>query len=269
MAKTLRSLAPTAKEAMQEFADALHLDVAKQAAFQKNLTTLISTGHADLAGVFAAGGVDQYGDVAAAAVNATPEQLAQISADIATQTGLASGQDLTDLINMISKITSDVGVLGLSRLTGLAPSRELSLYETYKDVFESGAAGKLAQWKADLALIDSGKQPTGHADGAIIRGNQTGEFYRWAEPESGGESLIPHGAQHRGRALDLWEQTGRILGVRGGGGVNIAPGAVTVSVSVAGTSASPGQIQQAVQEGVRNAVGKLTMLVASGTGRNT
>lgn len=275
MAATLRSLGPTAKEAMAEFADALHLDVQKQAEFQQNLTSLISSGQADLAGVFAAGGVEQYGDIAAAAVKASPEQLAQISADIAKQSGLASGQDLTDLISMISKISPDTGVIGLSRLTGLSPSRELGLYEQYKDVFESGAAGKLATWKADLALINSGQQPTGHATGAIIPASGTGEFYRWAEPESGGESLIPHGAAHRGRALALWAETGRLLGVRvtssGGSGtsVTVGAGAVQVQVTVPGTSASPAQIQSAVESGVNSAMRKLTTLVAAGTGRNT
>jgi hypothetical protein len=34
----------------------------------------------------------------------------------------------------------------------------------------------------------------------------------WAEPETGGESYIPHAASKRGKSLDIWRQTGRILG---------------------------------------------------------
>jgi hypothetical protein len=34
----------------------------------------------------------------------------------------------------------------------------------------------------------------------------------WAEPETEGESYIPHAASKRPRSLDIWRQTGRILG---------------------------------------------------------
>lgn len=37
----------------------------------------------------------------------------------------------------------------------------------------------------------------------------------WAEEETGGESYIPHANDHRrGRAVDIWERTGEILGVQ-------------------------------------------------------
>jgi hypothetical protein len=34
----------------------------------------------------------------------------------------------------------------------------------------------------------------------------------WAEPETGGESYIPHAKSKRARSLQIWEETGRILG---------------------------------------------------------
>ncbi|NED59824.1 hypothetical protein G3I15_02665, partial [Streptomyces sp. SID10244] len=42
-----------------------------------------------------------------------------------------------------------------------------------------------------------------------------GDYRLWGEPESGGESYIPHAPSKRARALDIWAHTGRILGVRG------------------------------------------------------
>ena len=42
-----------------------------------------------------------------------------------------------------------------------------------------------------------------------------GDYRLWGEPESGGESYIPHSPAKRARALALWAKTGRILGVKG------------------------------------------------------
>ncbi|ROZ89015.1 phage tail tape measure protein [Gordonia sp. OPL2] len=42
-----------------------------------------------------------------------------------------------------------------------------------------------------------------------------GDFRMWGEPESGGESYIPHAPDRRARAIDIWAKTGRILGVKG------------------------------------------------------
>src|SRR5205085_1949601 len=50
-----------------------------------------------------------------------------------------------------------------------------------------------------------------------------GAWRLWAEPETGGESYIPHANDwRRPRAVALWEQTGRILGQFAAGGVNIS-----------------------------------------------
>lgn len=39
-----------------------------------------------------------------------------------------------------------------------------------------------------------------------------GAMRLWAEPETGGESYIPHAKSKRARSLAIWEETGRILG---------------------------------------------------------
>lgn len=71
------------------------------------------------------------------------------------------------------------------------------------------------------------KDPTGtgadvkkYAQGDVRNGHQPemvrpGDYRVWGEPESGGESYIPHAPDRRGRALRLWAETGRILGVKG------------------------------------------------------
>ncbi|MYR07455.1 hypothetical protein GTV32_14585 [Gordonia sp. SID5947] len=42
-----------------------------------------------------------------------------------------------------------------------------------------------------------------------------GDYRVWGEPESGGESYIPHSPSKRARSLGIWAKTGRILGVKG------------------------------------------------------
>jgi phage-related minor tail protein len=42
-----------------------------------------------------------------------------------------------------------------------------------------------------------------------------GDYRLWGEPESGGESYIPHAPSNRARSLRIWAETGRILGVPG------------------------------------------------------
>lgn len=59
-----------------------------------------------------------------------------------------------------------------------------------------------------------------YAAGAVERHNaqiaKAGAWRVWAEPETKGESYIPHAKDHRRpRALEIWRQTGHILGVQG------------------------------------------------------
>lgn len=73
-----------------------------------------------------------------------------------------------------------------------------------------------------------GERTTAHvlAEGDIANGHHPeiargGAMRVWAEPETMGESYIPHANDHRRpRAINLWEQTGRVLGVYAQGGVN-------------------------------------------------
>ena len=53
-----------------------------------------------------------------------------------------------------------------------------------------------------------------------------GAWRVWAEPETGGEAYIPLAESKRARSLQIWQETGRRLGVRG-----YADGAVVASRS--------------------------------------
>lgn len=104
---------------------------------------------------------------------------------------------------------------------------------------------------ADKALIIVGSTDTGiaeHAAGGIVRGRQLS----WLDEENRGEAVIPLNPARRESALGLWEETGRLLGLGGGGedwlpmpatqaaaagDVTIEMGGVTVQVTMQGGTA--------------------------------
>lgn len=65
-----------------------------------------------------------------------------------------------------------------------------------------------------------------------------GAWRVWAEPETGGEAYIPLAASKRARSLDIWEETGRRLGVAGfaNGGIQYASNAGARAASGGSTS---------------------------------
>ncbi|QHB37245.1 tape measure protein [Gordonia phage Gudmit] len=76
---------------------------------------------------------------------------------------------------------------------------------------------------AKAALEEAKRMPNPvqkYAMGDVRNGHQPeivrpGDYRLWGEPETGGESYIPHAPDRRARALGIWAQTGKILGVQG------------------------------------------------------
>ncbi|AMS02416.1 tail length tape measure protein [Gordonia phage Bjanes7] len=101
---------------------------------------------------------------------------------------------------------------------------ESSKMSTQKSVDE--ARDKVTDAKAALEEAKRLPNPAQKfAMGDVRNGHQPeivrpGDYRLWGEPESGGESYIPHAPDRRARALGIWQETGRILGVKGyaGGG---------------------------------------------------
>lgn len=243
-------------------------DVRGQAAFQANLQALIKMGRGDLAARFQQMGYEQGAGLAAQAVNSPGSVLTGLNNSLSDQEKLndpAMG-DAFKLMQLLAQSGGKLGVIGLSQRSGMAVGDVLGLLTRYDgSVFGKMPPAQMMTIRKDLALLKAGKQPTGLAMGAILRGSDTG--YHWAEPSSGGESLIPHGLDRRQRSLDLWRATGRILGatsVPGGGGgasVTVAPGAVTISMPISSPGATPAQIEgiakRAVGEGMSQLVRQL------------
>jgi len=68
-------------------------------------------------------------------------------------------------------------------------------------------------WKGNIRTFAAGGMDVANAHPPHIAA--AGTMRLFAEPETRGESYIPHARDHRlSRSIDIWEQTGRILGVQ-------------------------------------------------------
>lgn len=245
-------------------------DVKGQAQFQANLAALVKMGRADLAAKFQDMGYDSAAGLASAAVTSPGSTLTQLN-DLLNQQANFNDPKLKDaykLAGLIQGSKGKLGVMGLSQSSGMAIGDVLGLLQQYNgQIFSKIPSSAMKQINADQALLKSGKQPSGLAMGAIVRGSDTG--YYWAERSSGGESLIPHGMDRRQRAMDLWQQTGRILGASGGGGggssaVTIAPGAISLTIHAPQANATAGEIRNVAQQVMTDSMGQLVRMITSG-----
>lgn len=247
-------------------------DIAAKSQFQGNLALLVGRGRSDLAARFASMGVDSAGGLAAAAAGMTDAELAAMAGQVATQDALDDSKlpDAIALAALLQAAGGKLGIVGLSQKSGKSISDVVGLLQSFDaQVFAKMPPGSLAQIRADQALLSQGKQPSGLEYGGIVMGSQTGNglHYRWAEKGSGGESLIPLGQDRRQRALQIWEQTGRLIGGSMGGGgsmVVVQPGAVTVSVDASGQLLTEGQVKSIANDAANGAMSSLASKLGAG-----
>lgn len=243
-------------------------DVKGHAEFQANLAALVKMGRADLASRFQEMGYDQAAGLAAQAVKSPGSTLTQLN-NLLAQQAAYNDPKMTDALKLASLIQGSggkLGVIGLSNSSGMSLGDVLGLLQGFDaTVFSKIPATAMKQIRADQALMQAGKQPSGLAMGAIVPGSATG--YYWAEKTSGGESLIPHGMDRRRRALQLWRETGRIIGAGGGGGgttITIAPGAVSVAIPINNPGATAAEVETVARRAVGEGMNQLVRVLNQG-----
>lgn len=258
----------------QQYTQGLASDTRAQTEFRANLLALTQRGQGALANELASMGYEAGGSLAAAAVKAPNKKLKRIANQLRRQDNLAD-PTFTQALTLAAALQGHpgLGIIGLATATGMGVADVVGLLSRFDgSVFSKLGGGAMRQVYLDQKLIASGKQPSGLGSGGIVSGGGTGLYYRWAEPGSGGESLIPLGPNHRPRARDLWAQTGRHLGMQVGGGsghvtvVNVNAGAVHAEVRVAGSNATPEQIRRAAQQAVDSSLDSLIVKVRAGAG---
>lgn len=121
----------------------------------------------------------------------------------------------------------------------------------------------------------------GYADGAVVRYNAAGNIYRsenhvaqiaragdmrvWAEPETGGETYVPHALSKRGRAEAIMQETASIFGgtyIPGGAAFN-ADGSASASRSASGDGQVVALLERIATPDGANAVVLLLQRIAA------
>lgn len=245
-------------------------DVQGRTQWNSNLLKLATSGHADLAAQFSQQGYNAQNAMSLQYLvdHGTNDYYNQV-ASMFSQQAAASDPAFGQALAIAAKVNANLGIIGLSRVSGVDVADLVGLLQRYWGQVFAPMGTKVSTLAKDRALIESGQQPTGLARGGIVTSANTGLYYRWAEPGTGGESLIPLGQRDRGRALDLWAETGRRLGVNPSGpasqasvNITLAPGAVHVPITNA--NSDPAAVARAVESGVNNALNKVLVRVRAG-----
>lgn len=251
----------------------LSADVAGRQQWNADLVQLAKSGHADLAAYFSGLGYSaDNAKLAREAATTTDQNRLRAIGSLVQAQGQASDPRLAEalaLAGVLGGSTRMLGIVGLAGASGKSIGDVVGLLESYWSQIFAGMP-RAAQVAADRALISAGQQPSGLARGGIVASAQTGLHYRWAEPGTGGESLIPLGQRDRSRARDLWAETGRMLGIQPTGGgtrsnsIVVAPGAVKVDVSVSGTNLTAADVTAAARTATSEAVNDLVRKLKAG-----
>lgn len=93
---------------------------------------------------------------------------------------------------------------------------------------------------------------SGGVENHVAQMAPAGAMRVWAEPETGGESYIPHAPSKRSRSLAIWAQTGKVLGVSGFADGAYAGRSVASptwgAAAPSSTTSAPGQTFMVTQE---------------------
>ncbi len=96
----------------------------------------------------------------------------------------------------------------------------------------------------------------GGVENHVAQHAPAGAWRVWGEPETGGETYIPHHPSKRQRSLQIWAETGRILGAQGyanGAVLSASVGDVTAQLPPAAAA----QISRAVSAGIASGLQQL------------
>ncbi|MEU7576722.1 phage tail tape measure protein [Streptomyces sp. NPDC041068] len=204
MAAQLTKLAGTARATLGDYTGQLNNAVKNNSAFQKNLTTLASRGYGALAQRLAEQGDENAEALAAQAVK---DRKKAKQADTAAKkaANALDGDQLADLMKLVGALSKNKGIHSVAEATGLAEDRIIEIGNLAKSQIRK--TGKADRFLADLVKANAGRA---YADGGIwepgVYSSPRG-LIKFAEPETGSESYIPHAAAKRGRATAVLAET--------------------------------------------------------------
>lgn len=201
MADQLKQLSATARGSLADYTAQLKNAVKDNASFQSALTQLATNGFGALAERLA-----QQNDASAEALaqDAVRDHGKAEKANAAAKAAGKSldGEQLTDLVKLIGALGAGRGIHDVADVTGLGEDRLIEVANLASTQLRStGARGE--RFLSDLVKANRG---LAYANGGIWEPGVYGgagasrALIKFAEPETRGESYIPHAAAKRGRA---------------------------------------------------------------------
>lgn len=168
------------------------------------------------------------------ALDAIAKSALEAAAATATQTGSAEAANAV-IATQRERLIGVLGQLGITGAAAQAYADKLGLIpgavDTYVDLNTSDADAEMERffrsWNGTTVAVNvNAREGRNFAAGGIVeyyanggrRENHVaqiapaGAWRVWAEPETGGEAYIPLAPEKRVRSLDVWEETGRMLG---------------------------------------------------------
>ncbi|MFD3667187.1 phage tail tape measure protein [Streptomyces sp. NPDC058672] len=264
MADQLTKLVGTARSTLGDYTGQLNNAVRNNSAFQKNLTTLASRGYTALAQRLAEQGDENAEALAAQAVKDRKKAQQANSAAKNAANALDSDQ-LADLVKVVGALSKNKGIHPVAEATGLAEDRIIEVGSLAKSQIKK--TGKADRFLSDLVKANAGKA---YANGGIwepgVYSSPRG-LIKFAEPETGAESYIPHATAKRGRATAVLAETAdrfgyglaprRLVDAQAGRGrvvvVHQAPAIGQQTIHVSGSAATADGIAATVAYQMRRA----------------
>ncbi|MFE2850403.1 phage tail tape measure protein [Streptomyces lavendulae] len=268
MGAQLKKLSATARASLADYTAQLQNAVKDNTAFQSALTQLAVSGFGALAERLA-----KQNDASAEALaqEAVRDRGKAEKANTAAEDAGKSldGEQLTDLVKLIGSLAAGRGIHDVADRTGLGEDRLIEVANLASGQLRTtGTSGE--RFLADLAKANRG---LAYANGGIWEPGMYGGagaakgLIKFAEPETQGESYIPHAAAKRGRATAVLSDTAGRFGyglvprrlVDAGAGrpqivvVQQAPAIGTQTIHVANSPASANDIAASVAYQLRRA----------------
>ncbi|MEU9703104.1 phage tail tape measure protein [Streptomyces sp. NPDC047981] len=208
----LRKLGPLAKATLADFTAQLNTANKADAAFQEDLAKIASMGYGDLATLLAAQGDEAAMKLADEASRDSKKAAA------ANTSAKSNGQQLTQeqlatLIQIIAAVkTSKTGIHDVAATTGLGEDDIITVATKATAQIKKSLGSRADRFLADLARANKGLS---YANGGIREGiySTTAGAVTFAEPHTGGEALIPLGANKRASALPVLREAASRMGV--------------------------------------------------------
>jgi hypothetical protein len=217
--------AADSKVSLDDFATTLEDQINAQNNWRTNLVTIAQRGGIEVAQALEQMGVEGAGFVQQM-VNANAEDFGHMR-DLMIQDANLGGAGAAAALDDRMKVMAAVGeqgakatVEGIAAQLGIGADRVREIASSYGVHLAEGVNPLLlALGKPIVNAVASrpgGAQAAYNADGNLYEKHDAqiaagGAMRVWAEPETGGEAYIPLAPAKRGRSMDIWRQTGKLL----------------------------------------------------------